>query len=252
MRSQVSDHYQKPKQCSIHLQDLREPVDVWQTLSSLGSGLLPHEHKYLWGAVKKTREKVNKKLEEARQRGVIKSSLEAKLTLHVDSSPSTTSGDALGSGKPRDMATALWALAQSERERAEREGLEYDLLSEYFVVSACSVVRREDSDSDKCEEDQPPLPEEADDEEKRQGDGSDTTTTSAERKRPRGVDDKPKPKQPKTTPKRLGWLTVTVERAAGDKCPRCWHWTATPHANLLCASCFADVAKRTSATTPSG
>jgi hypothetical protein len=254
---QVSDHYQKPKPCSIHLQDLRKPLDVWKSLStspapsdSAQAVLLPHEYKCMWGALKKARQKVNKKLEEARQRGVIKSSLEAKLTLHVTprgghpatmtassdgaEEASTDASGALAGRMTGDMASALWLLAQSERERAERERLEYDLLSEYFVVSACSAVQGSDATDGHGGS------EEADG---GSDDGGDDVTAMnvVERKRQRG-DRLEAPKQQKT--KKLGWLTVTVERMPGDKCPRCWRWTTTPHANLLCVPCFAAVAKR--------
>jgi hypothetical protein len=247
---QVSDHYQKPKPCSIHLQDLRKPLDVWKSLStspassdSAQAVLLPHEYKCMWGALKKARQKVNKKLEEARQRGVIKSSLEAKLTLHVTprggqsttmALPSDGASGALAGRMTSDMASALWLLAQSERERPERERLEYDLLSEYFVVSACSVVQGSDATGGHGGS------EEADG---GSDDGGDDLTAMnvVERKRQRG-DSTEAPKQQKT--KKLGWLAVTVERMPGDKCPRCWRWTTTPHADLLCVPCFAAVAKR--------
>jgi len=120
---QVSDHYQKPKPCSIHLQDLRQPTNVWASLAPPVTDSRP----LMWAALKKARHGVNKKLEEARQSGLIKSSLEARLTLHVLRS--------------NPVGAALWQLDQIERERAQREGLlDYDLLAEFFVVSASRLV----------------------------------------------------------------------------------------------------------------
>ncbi len=35
----------------------------------------------------------------------------------------------------------------------------------------------------------------------------------------------------------LPWLGVKIERAQGVKCPRCWQWTDSKHADGLCARC---------------
>lgn len=32
-------------------------------------------------------------------------------------------------------------------------------------------------------------------------------------------------------------IYAAVKRATGDKCPRCWHWQETSHANKLCGRC---------------
>lgn len=208
----MSDHYQKPKPFSIHLQDFREPTDVWKALSVASvrqASLQPHEYKRMWGALKKARQKVNKELEEARQQGGIKSSLEAKLTLHVRTcghAPAATTTDATdaGGGQPSDTGAALWELIGRERERARLERLDYDVLSEYFVVSQCDIVMETPSDREAT---RPATPE---------TDGG-------------GKQDK------------LRWLKVTVERMPGYKCPRCWRWTTTTHEDCLCASCYAAI-----------
>lgn len=33
------------------------------------------------------------------------------------------------------------------------------------------------------------------------------------------------------------WLKVSIEKASGDKCPRCWHWSMTGHEQKLCERC---------------
>ncbi len=35
----------------------------------------------------------------------------------------------------------------------------------------------------------------------------------------------------------LPWVFVRIEHAIGDKCPRCWQWEATDHAEKLCKRC---------------
>ena len=32
-------------------------------------------------------------------------------------------------------------------------------------------------------------------------------------------------------------LFVNVEKASGDKCPRCWHWEPSEHEHKLCKRC---------------
>ncbi|MFA6526862.1 MAG: isoleucine--tRNA ligase [Candidatus Babeliales bacterium] len=41
----------------------------------------------------------------------------------------------------------------------------------------------------------------------------------------------------------LDWLKVLVQRVQGEKCPRCWHWSVTDHAQKLCSRCQGIVSK---------
>lgn len=41
----------------------------------------------------------------------------------------------------------------------------------------------------------------------------------------------------------LAWASIKVEHALGDKCPRCWQWEETGHAEKLCARCAAVLGK---------
>lgn len=104
---QVSDHYQKNKNESIHLQNFAPLADVWQLLahetvpwhrgSSADSQVVDikallqikeiesvHKNEKQWEHLLQVRGAVLKALEGLREQGIIKHSLEAQVTLHFD------------------------------------------------------------------------------------------------------------------------------------------------------------------------
>lgn len=103
----ISDHYQKNKKESVHLQqfaDLREVFD-WISSKDLpwSSGLIKHDLKDLgqekaqrikvlheldmqWNNLKKIRSAILKAIEGLREKGTIKHSLEARVTLYINPS----------------------------------------------------------------------------------------------------------------------------------------------------------------------
>ena len=42
-------------------------------------------------------------------------------------------------------------------------------------------------------------------------------------------------------PSKMEGLHLLVEHARGVKCPRCWQWQETSHADGLCERCYAIV-----------
>ena len=105
---QVSDHYQKNKNCSIHLQEFAHLADVWTLLARHSIALKPgydalkadqvelrpllklEEIAYekgfedRWQMLRSIRSAVLKAMEELREKGIIKHSLEASITMHVE------------------------------------------------------------------------------------------------------------------------------------------------------------------------
>jgi len=103
---QVSDHYQKDKSTSIHLQTFAQPDNIWQLLAKQKTGLawrkalasrgvdsrahetiaivgFAAEQDQLWDMLKTMRSALLKAIEGLRQSGTIKHSLEAAITMHV-------------------------------------------------------------------------------------------------------------------------------------------------------------------------
>ncbi len=144
---QVSDHYQKDKKESIHL----------QKFSSLN--LIPHGiNGARWHMLREIRSSVLKAIEGLREKGIIKHSLEAKVTIAVD---------------PR----APFAL--------EFEALDASFFKEFFIISQFSLAQ----------------------------DATDLV------------------------PAEYQGLSVGVQKAVGDKCPRCWNWDITTNEFKLCNRC---------------
>ena len=104
MAEELSDAYQEGKDTSIHLQDFPPRIDVWDLLSKAaarlpGAGNIPGRAQYTtvrlttfgmlknaqWQVLEQLRDVVLKALEAKRADGLIKHSLEAKVTLYLDS-----------------------------------------------------------------------------------------------------------------------------------------------------------------------
>ncbi|HJZ24092.1 MAG TPA: isoleucine--tRNA ligase [Candidatus Babeliales bacterium] len=188
----ISDHYQKPKNCSIHLQLFADHSELKRNLGDA------HEIISQWEDIKKIRSVVLKKLEELRQQGIIKHSLEAqvKIALHTKGTPMLLA---------EDIKQQLTHTNQSIEE----------FLKELLIVSQVHYDEYgdiEDYDDFDDEDDQ-------ENDESFIEDDQDMVI----------MDDK--------------GIIVEVDKAQGDKCPRCWQWEATDHELRLCTRCQQVVAR---------
>jgi len=188
---QLSDHYQKDKKESIHLQQFAQLESIWHALAVKYENEYPYKdlalsykgaddapraiiEEYLmraqkedaWAALKEIRSAVLKGIEELREKGIIKHSLEASVTLYI--APELQED-----------------LAELDKELKIANQSKVDFFKEFFIVS--DVILRQAQDE---------LP----------------ASTC------------------------LG-LFLHVERAAGEKCPRCWRWEVTQDPDHLCARC---------------
>lgn len=102
LAEEVSDYYQKDKKESIHLQEFATVLNIWEILSkekisdiavasqeglkieNVSSLTYPIFIQNLWNELLALREVVLKAIEEKRNAGEIKHSLEAKVTLYID------------------------------------------------------------------------------------------------------------------------------------------------------------------------
>lgn len=80
----VSDHYQKDKKESIHLQTFSDAESIWEEATS--GNISEEEWNAFWEAVNKMRPAIMKAIEVEREKGTIKHPLEVALTLSLDSS----------------------------------------------------------------------------------------------------------------------------------------------------------------------
>ena len=195
---QLSDHYQKDKKISIHLQNFapsqflfREQYQIQKGLVSSNEAVAYENTKHeQWEAFAQMRSVVLKAIEMLRQKSHIKHSLEAKVTIIMDiSRPENT----LIKGLLDEAAVAGCNVSQ--------------MLTEYCIVSACEIVETDNTDdwSDTIIED--------DGYEESDFDDSVTYVDGG-----------------------LG-MQVKVEHAQGTKCPRCWQWEVTDHKDGLCSRC---------------
>lgn len=188
---QLSDHYQKNKKQSIHLQQFATLGSIWDALAKKYDNAHPYKDLALsykgaddtpravieqfslraqkagsWDTLKAIRSAVLKALEGLREQGTIKHSLEASVTLYI--APALQEDLA-------DLEKELKAASQSKE----------DFFKEFFIVSDVKFVEDKNAlNQSAC----------------------------------------------------LG-LFLHVERAAGDKCPRCWRWEITQDADCLCVRC---------------
>jgi isoleucyl-tRNA synthetase len=116
---QLSDCYQKNKKDSIHLQDFPQ-------LQQLSVDELKKKEAQ-WGALRDVRGAVLKALEALRQKGTIKHSLEAKVTLTMN----TTT-------EPMTLIKELLIDVKKTSGQSEK-----DFLKEFFIVSACDWIETE-------------------------------------------------------------------------------------------------------------
>ncbi len=157
---QISDHYQKNKKQSIHLQTFAElNIPLSERLS---------QETIVWNTLKQVRSALLKSMEELREKGEIKHSLEARLTVFFDKH------DALN-----EQMNELKELLEKSGQSLE------DFFKEFVIVS-----QFEEASS------------------------------------PNGLGQTALP-----------GLLVSVSRARGEKCPRCWNWDETDNENHLCRRC---------------
>ncbi|MCF7900537.1 isoleucine--tRNA ligase [Candidatus Babeliales bacterium] len=122
---QLSDCYQKGKSSSIHLQDFNDVPFVWEKGNKKESQ---------WEAMRALRSSVLKAIEKLRQDGQVKHSLEAKVTIAMNTS--------------QEQAQKVVDLLHSVGARQTKE----QFLREYFIVSACDITDYEDEEESDDEE----------------------------------------------------------------------------------------------------
>ncbi len=130
----LSDYYQKDKKDSIHLQDFAQLTPAW----SFADGLVDREKREVqWGIMRDVRSSVLKALEMLRQRGTVKHSLEAKVTIIMNTS---TEPMAL----VKDLLSDIQKTGQSQEQ----------FLKEFFIVSACDVLEEDIQYEDAMDEEE--------------------------------------------------------------------------------------------------
>ncbi len=187
---QISDNYQKNKTASIHLQDFNNSATILKALLDNPATTLDIPHlreegdsahdtrmrstpliiyQNLWLLLQEIRSAGLKIIEGLRQKGSIKHSLEAALTLYYMPSSETQKGS--------------WALLQSNLK--ERDQSLEEFFKEFFIVSSCAFLSK----------------------------ANDLSTTN------------------------IPGFFISVEKASGIKCPRCWQWNITEQKDGLCSRC---------------
>jgi isoleucyl-tRNA synthetase len=149
---QISDHYQADKTESIHLQDFRDVPFVWEYQAKEGNWgdisqiaekggeadaiVYAKKKEKQWEALRSLRSSVLKAIEKLRQQGIVKHSLEAKVTIVMDT-------------KKDDMS-----LLKEIFDEVESTGQsKHEFLKEFFITSECEIIDFEDTDQDIDEED---------------------------------------------------------------------------------------------------
>jgi len=163
---QVSDHYQKNKTASIHLQAFNELRAV---SASVKKGDVEYEQ--LWDVLKNVRSAILKAIEELREQGEVKHSLEARVTVYFD----PTKNQAL------EVLDNFFAAFKASGQTVESFFKEFLIVSQFSMADSVGGLKE-----------------------------------SA-----------------------VQGVSVAVETAQGDKCPRCWNWQETTHEHKLCARCQA-------------
>lgn len=203
---QISDHYQKNKKQSIHLQNFAVLENVWELLAikagvpiagadalafAEGGIIAPHMQieimNYIsgleqqWQVLKDIRSAILKAIEEKREVGLIKHSLEAKITVFFDDNMHN-----------KELLFDFFNELKESNQSIE------NFFKEFLIVSQFATSPNIAGGNDV----------------------------------PGGL------KQSE-----YKGLFVKVEHAEGDKCPRCWNWTITPHEHALCNRCVEIVKK---------
>ena len=184
----ISDHYQKNKTESLHLQSFIDPerlhafcfsdYELWPSFDT-SSGIIDMNHNETshkvqtdlynqWNALKKLRSGILKAIETEREKGSIKHSLEVQVTMFMDS----------------DLANLK--LINQFMDSLKSKNIEVEsFLKDFLIVSKMAIAK------DK-------------------GD---------------------------LLPTELPGLYLSIAKADGTKCPRCWHWSVTNNPDGLDARC---------------
>ncbi len=132
---QLSDHYQKNKTDSIHLQNFASSQFLFREQFVLQGNEVEKSVDYenkkheQWEALAAMRSAVLKAIEMLRKKTVIKHSLEAKVTVTMDMTKSENT-----------LIKGLLSEAEKDNQSVQR------LLKEYCIVSACDIVETENTD----------------------------------------------------------------------------------------------------------
>ncbi|MDR3549805.1 MAG: isoleucine--tRNA ligase [Candidatus Babeliales bacterium] len=170
---QISDHYQKNKTHSIHLQNFASLHKVSELLAH--SGVTLSDHQAQWDTLRKIRSAILKAIEVLREQSIIKHSLEAKVMVFFDD------------GMPGlDHVKALYAQLQHHGQTIE------SFFKEFLIVSQFETHHNSGDHLEQSE---------------------------------------------------YKGMFIKVEKASGDKCPRCWQWGTSDDADKLCHRCAAIVRK---------
>jgi len=144
---QLSDHYQKNKDQSIHLQQFAQPIDVWETYAqcmwekgvmhrteitpaqkTVEMASFAQSQMQKWQALKNVRSALLKMIEVAREQSIVKHSLETRVTVYIDQNMQNA-----------DLIFSLLEDIENNRENVE------SFLKEYLIVSQVVYATQKDS-----------------------------------------------------------------------------------------------------------
>jgi len=200
---QISDHYQKNKKESIHLQTFSSLTAIWELLcEKYGTKRFPllpphvlnyckthevvellkyiNEEERKWEVLKDIRSAILKAIEVQREKQIMKHSLEANVTVYFDLEDVSSEASA----KEDERLSVLhdfYKMLDIAKQDVD------DFFKEFLIVSQFKIATNEEG---------------------------------LERS---GMDG----------------LFVKVEKAKGEKCPRCWQWDSSDHEHGLCSRCQA-------------
>ena len=189
---QISDHYQKNKKESIHLQEFARLENVWQLLArhtvawQAGYDVLKsdqfdlraliaieemkygHSYQERWQMLKNIRSAVLKAIEKLREQGILKHSLEAHVSMYVE-----------------DKAPFIQSFKELCSDLEKTPQKINGFFEEFFIVSQFDLkLNQQGLEQSEC-----------------------------------------------------SGLFVRIQKAIGQKCPRCWQWKESVHEHGLCDRC---------------
>ncbi len=189
---QVTDHYQRDKKTSVHLQQFENLQSIWKLLAQKITALYPGldvlaahgfavdtlaridelnvaaKKEQQWDVIKNIRSALLKAIEEQREQGLIKHSLEARITVYFD----------VNIEKLKNLPLFFKEL-QNTNQTIEAFFKELLIVSQFIIAADSAGLEQTDYEG----------------------------------------------------------LYAKIERAIGDKCPRCWQWEPSDHEQKLCSRC---------------
>lgn len=227
---QLSDFYQKNKAESIHLQSFTELNDVWKMMighvqetslySALPAGKRPGiikvleqfeeyesviKRKKMWDLLLKIRSEILKAIEKKREKGIIKHPLEVRLGIKF-----------VLSKQDMNMLQNFFNELELSGQTAESFFKEFCIISKYEEYD-------EDDDYDYDEDDDFEDEDEDDFEDEDEDEDFDEDEDEDYEDYFEGVG--------------IDGLKIYVEKAAGQKCPRCWQYEVSNNPQHLCKRC---------------